>query len=103
QFEGIEATYLFAGDANFEGCTFSRCGFYVCDFPLATFSNCAFEKVAFRECTGPVTFLGCSFRECDWIDVNAAARPAWTFVDCTFDIGCRVIQSVEVIPQDTLS
>lgn len=101
-FRDIAASYLFASNSAFEGCSFSDCSFDVCDFSSVMFSNCTFEGVAFRECEGPITFTGCSFKSCEWVDSKAPDRPVWAFIDSTFDAECRISQSVEVAAGDSL-
>ena len=98
----LAASYAFVGGASFEGCTLRQCEFDICEFPDTTFSNCTLDRVAFRECAGPVTFTGCTFAACVWTEGQSVTRPAWVFIDCTFDPECRITQEKELSRHDNL-
>lgn len=97
-FEGLALDQSFSGTlailvgAEFDSCSLVGCRFDQSDFANTMFSGCTLNGVVFMNCSGPFLFESCSFRDCRFIDSNSTNSPAYSFLDCTFEGGCKIQQ-----------
>jgi hypothetical protein len=98
EFTAIEFGKEFSGNlAALVGCSFSDCRlegahFTSCDLSFVVFEDCVLSCVSFENCDGPITFVGCRFERCTFMDSRSRTLPSLSFVDCSFGEGCSIRQ-----------